>query len=213
LKKIILTLLLNYSCFCNDDSERVFTDIYRNGNWGFNEEGIGVSGSGSTLSNTLSYVDFLQEFIKINEITSVVDAGCGDWTFSKEIDWGNVTYLGVDVVKNVIEENIHKYSSEQIHFEFLDMLRFELPIADLLICKDVLMHLSNRDIAYFLKSTKKFKHCLFTNNIGEDNENTDIERGNFRTLDLTKPPFNLTGIKVLTYSTDHALKQVLYHGN
>jgi len=75
------------------------------------------------------------------------------------------------------------------------------------------MHLTNRDILFFLKSTSRFKHCLFTNDISGDNLNRDIERGNFRPLDLTKAPFKLNGIKIFTYPTDHAIKQVIYHGN
>lgn len=151
--------------------------------------------------------------MRVNQIKTVVEAGCGDWTFSQKIAWGDVYYLGVDVVKSVIERNIQKYASENIRFECLDILQFELPSADLLLCKDVLMHFSNEDIVIFLKSTKKFKHCLFTNNLASENENGDIERGDYRSLDLTKAPFYLNGIKILTYSTDHTQKQVLYHGN
>jgi SAM-dependent methyltransferase len=213
MKKVILGLILGCSLFANEDSEKVFTDIYKNCGWGANEEGVGFSGAGSTLLNTADYVVFLEEFMRINQIKTVVDAGCGDWTFSKEVNWGDVKYLGIDVVKSVIDEDIQKYGSDNIQFECLDILRFELPSADLLICKDVLMHLSNRDIIFFLKSTKKFKHCLFTNNLGQENQNKDIERGQFRPLDLTKFPFNLNGIRLLTYSTDHGEKQVLYHGN
>lgn len=213
MKKNILGIILSCVLFGYEDTERVFSDIYKNGHWGVNEEGTGVSGSGSTLLNTLAYVQFIQEFIRINDITSVVDAGCGDWMFSKVIDWGDAKYLGVDVVKSVIEDNIQKYASDRIQFACLDMLRFELPTADLLICKDVLMHLSNLDVIFFLQATKKFKHCLFTHNIGDENENGEIERGGFRTLDLTKAPFYLNGVKIFTYSTDHAQKQVLYHGN
>lgn len=213
MKKLILGLILSCSLFSNEDSESVFTNIYEHGGWGFNTEGKGFSGAGSTVLNTTYYVAFLQQFIRDNQIKTIVDAGCGDWTFSKEIQWGDIQYLGVDVVKSVIEENIRKYGTDNIHFEHLDILRYELPAADLLICKDVLMHLSNRDIIHFLKATKKFKHCVFTNNTGQEYENWDIQRGEWRPLDLTKAPFCLNGVKLFIYSTDHAEKQVLYHGN
>lgn len=174
---------------------------------------MGFSGAGSTLPNAYKYIAFLEEFIKDNHIRTIVDAGCGDWTFSKEIVWGDVQYLGVDVVKGVIAANIEKYETDKIRFECLDILSSELPAADLLICKDVLMHLSNSDIIHFMKSIKKFKHCLFTNNLGKGNENRDIHRGGFRPLDLKKPPFNFNGINIFKYSTDHSEKQVFYMGN
>jgi hypothetical protein len=27
--------------------------------------------------------------------------GCGDWSFSRSIDWGMATYVGIDVVPDV----------------------------------------------------------------------------------------------------------------
>jgi SAM-dependent methyltransferase len=201
--------------FCYDNSEKVFTEIYETGGWGFDKEGKGFSGLGSTLLNSMSYIVFLQDFIKANRITTVVDAGCGDWTFSKEIKWGNVQYLGVDVVKNVIDEDINKYSAENIHFQQIDILKDPLPPADLLICKDVLMHLTNDDIVDFLERNKQYKHYLFTNNVdfeSSSNMNKDIMRGDFRPLDITKEPFNVNGVKIFTYYTDHAMKQVVYYG-
>ena len=213
MKKALLGLLVTCSIFANEDTEGVFTGIYNHSGWGKNEEGIGFSGAGSTLANTRGYIAFIQDFIKTNNIHSVVDAGCGDWTFSKMIQWGDVEYLGVDVVKSVIDENVLKYSTDKIHFRHINMLQYELPVADLLICKDVLMHLSNRDIFFFLKAIKKFKHCLFTNNIQGVQLNFDIARGEYRPLDLTAYPFFFNGIKIFTYSTDHGPKEVLYHGN
>jgi SAM-dependent methyltransferase len=213
MKKLLLIVLLHCALFASEDSEAVFTSIYRYGGWGVNEEGEGYSGDGSTLPNTAYYVAFLEQFIKTNNIKSVVDAGCGDWTFSKNIDWNGAQYLGVDTVKSVIEKNIQKYQTDTIRFQHFDMLIYELPAADLLICKDVLMHLPSRDILSFLKSTKKFKHCLFTNNTGPENLNHDIQKGEFRPLDLTAAPFYLNGLKVFIYSTDHGNKEVLYHGN
>ena len=213
MRKLFLALSISCSLFSNEDTEQVFTTIYRKGFWGYNEEGVGFSGAGSTVANTNDYVVFLQNFIRENNIKTVVDAGCGDWTFSKNVDWSGIKYLGVDVVESVVKENNEKYGSENIRFEHFDIIRYELPAADLLICKDVLMHLPNLKILFFLKSTKRFKHCLFTNNIGGENQNHDIQQGEFRPLDLRGPPFYLNGINIFTYSTDHGDKQVLYHGN
>lgn len=215
--RIFFIAVLSYcSVFASENTEAVFTEIYQTAGWGTNEEGKGFSGSGSTTANTAAYSSFLKEFIKVNQIKSVVDAGCGDWTFSKDIEWGDVTYLGVDVVKSVIDEDIAKYTSDNIHFAHIDMLQDDMPVADLLVCKDVLMHLSNEDILSFLKKTRQYKHCLFINNLDSNDsscENHEIARGGFRPLDLTKAPFDLGGIRIFTYFTDHAVKQVVYCSN
>ncbi len=139
-----------------------------------------TSSSSKTLSKSMTF-------------KTVVDVGCGDWTFSKEIHWGDVHYLGVDVVKSVVDEDGAKYGSENIHFQHMDILQDELPGADLLICKDVLMHLSINDVLLFLSKTYKYKHCLLTHNIGEDaSVNGEITRGGFRPLDLSKSAFSLS---------------------
>lgn len=196
-----------------DDAERIFTEIYDTGYWGRNSEGKGFSGPGSTVENAAPYVSFLENFIYANDVKSVVDVGCGDWTFSQHIRWGDVQYTGYDIVKSVIEANQLKFASPTIKFLHGNAIDIELPEADLLICKDVLMHLTNEDIALFLKQLGKYRHCLITNNIDRytwSSDNRPIETGRFRPLDLTKPPFNVNGVKVFTYPCPGHVKQVLY---
>lgn len=164
------------------------------------------------------YIEFLVNFMNANQIHSVVDLGCGDWCFSRYINWGLIQYTGIDVVKSVIERNQKLYSTSTISFQHGDILDLELPNADLLICKDVFMHLTNDDITNFLTKIGQFKHCLFTYDITKTetfsveplNENMEVDRrGGYRPLDLTKPPFNLKGTKILTYAfPEGSVKQV-----
>ncbi len=53
----------------------------------------------------VEYRAFVQQFMSRNSVRSVVDLGCGEWQFSRLIDWTGVRYLGVDVVPAVIEKN------------------------------------------------------------------------------------------------------------
>jgi SAM-dependent methyltransferase len=197
-------------------SEQAFTLIYKYRIWGKNEEGKGTSGIGSTLEATEQYRAFLQGFLKEADIKSVVDLGCGDWEFSQTIDWSGVNYLGVDLVKPVIETNIERFGSPTINFEHKDGIHANLPPADLLICKDVLQHLPNKDIHTFIKQIPKFKYCLITNDVDPKtltSGNRDVFWGDVRYLDLSALPFNVEAATALIYHLDiedhHNTKKVL----
>ena len=195
-------------------SEEIFTHIYDNKLWGQNEQGEGFSGSGSTLKETTMYRNFLQNFLNTHKIKSVVDLGCGDWTFSKEINWSQIDYIGIDVVKSVIQKNVKLFETPSIRFIHADGLSSTLPSADLLICKDVLQHLPNKEIIEIMKQFGNFKYCLITNDIDLDcpsNNNTDIKTGECRALNLMAPPFSVAGSPIFIYRgwPDLFTKQVL----
>lgn len=178
--------------------------------WG--EEFAGTSGSGSTPANARPYIEFLENFIREHDIHSVVDVGCGDWQFSKLLNWEGIDYLGVDIVASVIKANQEKYGASNIHFFKADGTTVRLPEADLLLCKDVLQHLPNKNIAFFLKTLSKYKYCLLTNDVDPrtlSSKNEDIPAGHYRVLDLTAAPFNLKAEKVFRYRSANEVKQIL----
>jgi len=194
-------------------AQRIFADIYRHAIWGTNAQGEGNSGPGSTLRSTLVYRAFLQQFFKDNAIRSVVDAGCGDWEFSQALDWGSIDYKGFDIVESAVSEAKRKFTKPNIAFFVGNVVELDLPPADLLICKHVLQHLPTRDVRTFLGQLRKYRHVLLTNSINPNTmsaTNVDIAVGECRALDPTKPPFNLTGAKVLTYWDGHAMHQVVH---
>ncbi len=210
-------ILLSLGNLCAENArEEAFSYIYEAKVWGCNSDGEGASGGGSVEETTRQYRKFLQDFFAVYEIRSVVDAGCGDWEFSKLIDWRNIHYVGYDIVDSVIKRNQAKYTSGNIHFIHADAINEDLPSADLLICKDVLQHLSNSDILAFLPQLKKYKYCLITNDVDPrtlTSSNPDIQSGGYRQVDLTKPPFFLMGKKVLTFESAYNRKQVLFIKN
>lgn len=192
----------------------VFSEIYEVKYWGENSEGDGYSGPGSLLEQTVEYRHFLQKFLADYAIDSVVDVGCGDWSFSKAIEWGKIDYYGFDVVASVIEKNIHLYGSPNVRFFVADGKGTNyLPLADLVICKDVLQHLSHEKIQELLDNFDKYKYCLITNDVGDvaghRAANIDITSGGHRFLDLTSPPFSLDAEVVLSYVAGFSIKEVL----
>ena len=173
-----------------------FNRIYTEGTWGRDSAGKGTSGTGSTLEITREYRAYVEDFIKKQGVTSVVDAGCGDWGFSSAIDWGEASYLGVDIASDVIEVVRKKYEKGKIRFQVGDITE-ELPAADLLISKDVLQHLSNDLVHKFIKNNLrkgKYKWVILTNDRGRPPRNLDILPGGYRVIDLAAPPFEVKGL-------------------
>lgn len=211
-KYLLIFLLAVQTLKAENTAEEVFTNIYENKIWG-KKNNFGTSGPGSEKNVTEIYRKYLQKFIKKHHIQSVVDVGCGDWEFSQYIDWKDIHYMGFDVVLPVIERNIKKFQTEKIQFFHANAIETDLPEADLLICKEVLQHLPNKDVKKFLPQLKKYRYCLITNDVDpktKSAKNGDIVRGpEKRFLDLTKAPFSLKGRKVLFYQAFGDTKQVL----
>lgn len=162
-------------------------------------------------SSTIAYRIQLQRLLKEKQITSVVDLGCGDWQFSKMLNWSGIHYIGVDVIPTVVQRNNELYGTPLIQFVHLDATKDDLPAADLLICKDVLQHLSDSDIQGIIPKLSQFRYCLLTNDYCPFIEtNYPYEnQGGYRKLDLTKPPFNLAGELLLEYKHERTIKRVL----
>jgi len=208
----LLAVLIPYNLVsAYDQHQQVFTHIYDHAIWGTNSNGEGFSGGGSLPQNCKSYIGFLQHFMQEYNITSVVDAGCGDWEFSRYIDWSGITYVGYDVVESVIQKNIEKFSNTNIHFRQGNILTLDLPPADLLLCKHVLQHLRNQDIIDFCKQLSKYKYCLITNEVNPktlSSNNDDIAIGGGHKIDLSKAPFNIPGSSVLHFRIGTSVHQV-----
>jgi 2-polyprenyl-3-methyl-5-hydroxy-6-metoxy-1,4-benzoquinol methylase len=196
--------------FATPTSEEVFQKVYEIAAWGKDETGKGTSGPGSNPENAVEYLSFIQEFLKKHEIKSVVDLGCGDFQLGQKIDWGNIQYTGIDVARVVVEANTSKFTKPNITFVHQDGATNPLPAADLLLCKDVLQHLPNKDILAILAQLPKFRYCLITNDFYPIyNHNTDIPRGSYRTVNLVMSPFNLKGKPALNYICNGTVKQVI----
>jgi SAM-dependent methyltransferase len=191
-----------------------FDQVYKTGRWGRNAAGEGFSGAGSSEKATALYREFLTQFMKEHGVTSVVDAGCGDWTFSQLVDWTGIDYKGYDIVGSVIEQDKQKFAKPNIQFFQADIIEADLPPADLLISKHVLQHLPNADVKKFLvKQLPKYKHILLTDGVDRATlsaPNVDIPIGDYRLLDPTQPPFDIPGIKALTYLDGGTMHQVVY---
>jgi len=131
--------------------ENKFTEIYVKKKWGSRgKNGKGSSGTGSNNSpDTKWYIDLLMKHIEETGSKSICDLGCGDWEFSKTIDWQGLHYTGIDCVKSVIEDNIKNYEKDNIKFLHGDA--GQIPVGyDLVILKDVIQHWTDDKIKEIL---------------------------------------------------------------
>ena len=163
------------------------------------------SGPGSTLEFSEPYRHFVANFVRAMKVETVTDLGCGDMTVSGNIDFGNAMYIGFDVIEERVRRNEARYPYPKYTFGCAD-LREHVPIADLVLCKDVIQHWSNSDLFDWLAMMCRapFKYALITNCNYSDKKqpavNSDIETGSWRPVDLTAPPF-LIGDKVFSWGT------------
>lgn len=163
-----------------------------------------TSGPGSDAFYTTDYRAFLSKFIRLNAVRSVVDIGCGDWQFSRFIDFGDARYLGLDLVESVIQRNAARYAGNRVEFRVMPADMAHVPGGDLLIMKDVLQHLSNDLIfAFFRTVFPRFRWCLLTNSYRklDTAANIDIPNGSFRCLDLTAEPFEFRGTYMMEFGS------------
>lgn len=146
------------------EKKSVFTDIYENKIWGQGSLLKPFSGSGSNPDNAKPYVDFVKEITVNYRLTSVLDVGHGDWAMWRDYKFNEIQYTGVDVAAGISRSITEKYGDKNKIFIQIEKETL-LPDAELLICKDVLQHLSLTDIESFLLQATKFQYLILCNAI------------------------------------------------
>lgn len=174
-----------------------FTRVYEDATW------HNGSGPGSGEAETAVWREFLRKYLHRNRVQSVLDLGCGDWQSTRLIDWTGIDYHGIDVVPQVIENNTACYGTPSVRFTCADITACQLPMADLVICKEVLQHWPLDVIARFRKRTM-WRRCLLVNDYAPVVRNPDIRAGGYRPLDLAAPPFGWPVRDVLRYTLAYA---------
>jgi len=170
------------------DTKDKFTEIYKNNLWN-NEESR--SGGGSTLRRTVKIRAGIQELLVEQGIKSICDAGCGDFNWMKTAEIKNIKYIGVDIVSDLIAANKKRYEGRNISFIELDIIRDDLPSVDLILCREVLFHLSFQDICAAIVNFRRNKSkYLLATHYPYISENIDIQTGQCRGINFQKAPLN-----------------------
>lgn len=135
-------------------------------------------GSGSKLENTVSVRARLPDLVREYDIRKVCDAGAGDLSWMKHVEW-DVEYQPLDLVPR--GPSVQR----------LDIRKEALPVCDLILCRLVLNHINVEGVlaalALFKKSAKYLLATLHQTKIKAPY--TPFE--SYNNWDLRAAPFDL----------------------
>jgi len=165
-----------------------FERIYSTNLWSDPESRSGV---GSTLDSTAVVRAELPKALRQLDARAMLDVPCGDFTWMKRVDLSGIEYIGGDIVPSIVEANQRLHATESRSFVQLDLTRDKLPDADVLLCRDCLVHLSYANIrAVFANIARSpIRYVLMTSFPGRA-DNYDVADGDWRALDFQAPPFS-----------------------
>ena len=168
-----------------------FTRYFKNNTFGSRES---VSGGGSTLEQTRVLSEVLPRIFREFGVKKIIDAPCGDFNWMRYVDLSMLdSYLGLDIVKDIVLTNNEKYGNHIIKFEAKDISNDSLSQCDLILCRDCLVHLTYKDALKVIKNFKNSgsKYLLTTSFVGRP-DNHDLGKHVWRTLNLSLAPFNFS---------------------
>ncbi len=145
-------------------TEQVFTEIYAQKQWGLSSEQF-ESGAGSADDRiTTAYLAAVQQWLRRigSEKMTIVDLGCGDFRVGRQLVDSCARYVGVDIVKPLIEHHARTFASPRVQFLHENILEDNLPEGDVCFLRQVLQHLSNDQIATVLHRIQKYRWAVIT---------------------------------------------------
>ena len=113
-----------------------------------------LSGRGSDLDQTRKIQEELPKIFEKFAVVSLTDLPCGDQNWISKIDLGAIEYLGADIVAELIAKNNEKFSGNNRTYVELDITREIPPRSDLILCRDLLVHLNTKEITKALRNIK-----------------------------------------------------------
>jgi SAM-dependent methyltransferase len=168
-----------------------FAHIYRTNHWSGKNS---VSGDGSDLVQTAEIRKELTRILDEFDVRVLLDLPCGDYGWMSTLELPVYSYIGGDIVGELVRDIRKKYENEKRKFLVLDIIRDPLPDADLLLCRDCLVHLSREDIMKSIENIRRSGiRYLLTTTFPECGRNDDIVTGDWRVINLELPPYNFPG--------------------
>lgn len=167
-------------------------------------------------------------------VARILDLGHGDWEMWPRGFFEGFDYTGLEAVPKLSLALDAKFGNPSTRFLEQDVVGSQWPSADLVLCKDVLIHLPNEAVKKVLRQMAHYRYAIVCTGVllrPETNRqkaqlirrriaprrrltemimrrspfgrywcnNTDIDLGDFRHLDIESSPFDLSelGLKVI----------------
>jgi len=176
------------TCYGLRSRRRKFTEIYEREHWTSPES---QSGPGSTLAQTRVVREMLPRLVEQLGVQTLLDIPCGDFHWMQSVPLDSCAYTGADIIDRLVQANNERYARPDRRFLVLDIVRDRLPRAELVLCRDCLVHFSYRDIH---RAVRAIKRCgaayLLTTTFTDRPTNRNIATGRWRPLNLQGPPFS-----------------------
>jgi len=167
--------------------EATFARIYQRNAWGNSES---VSGPGSTMARGADFIDELIGLLKSLDTHVLLDAGCGDFHWARPVADAVDHYIGLDVVPDLIVRHQRANTKPGCRFVCGDLTHDALPQADVILCRDCLVHFSFHDIVQALRNFQRSgSRYLLTTTFIERSANDNISTGAWQPLNLQAVPF------------------------
>lgn len=151
--------------------------------WNSRYENGGNSGAGSYGRLAEFKAEIINEFLKTNEIKSIIEFGCGDGHQLGLLD-ADTDYTGLDISPKAVDICRAKYSThEKRRFSTLDEFKLDPIMADATLSLDVIYHLVEDEI-YHAYMTDLFRYAerfciVYSANIEEKTRDTHVRKRRF----------------------------------
>ena len=147
-------------------------------------------GRGADPDQTRILIAELSALIRRREISSLLDVACGEFSWMRSVDLTGVDYVGLDIVRKVVDSN-RAHESDHVTFRRANLLADRLPAVDLVLCRDGFVHFCYRDIWLALRNICRSRSSYLLTTTFPKRHNRDIWTGDWRPLNLEAEPFNL----------------------
>lgn len=163
-----------------------FARIHETNMWGANTS---VSGLGSEKEATTALRARLPILLAQLDVSVLLDAPCGDAGWIEQAEFNGIRTIGVDIVPALIA-TLQAERAGGGEYAVADITCHPLPLADAILCRDCLVHLSFANIARAIENFRRSgARWLITTTFPDWRANRDCEDGDWRALNFERAPF------------------------
>ena len=190
-----------------NDISLYFQKVYLENTWMSDDSKSGPGSnknSGLVIQCCICIVDTINTFFKNKEKITISDIPCGDFNcinilfdeIFEKTSIKTIDYYAYDIVPEIFNDfiNLDKKSNVNYFFNILDITKSFPNKSDIILCKELFIHLKYNDIFKALNNFKNSNSQYLICSDSENIENKDItydHLGECRHVSLCLDPFNL----------------------